>query len=566
MASRARHVIAASVLGLTSVAFAASHAGCVGDDVAVGPTASSGGTSGTSGDPDGGGGGGGACTTNNQCGTSFCVDGVCCAAPCTGQCESCREPGKEGQCVPVTGVPRAGKAACTGAGDALCGGTCDGANRTACGYPTTDCRPGSCTNGTVTNVATCAQGVCPASTTKTCASTLDTKVCGATSCVGVTQVVAGYDFSCALMTDQTVRCWGAGGAGQLGQGAADVNDHLTPVAVKGLSGVTKLTASGAYFGRVCALLSDQTAKCWGSGAFGTLGTGALADSAVPLPVLKAAGMPFAGIKDISAGQNVTCLLDTTGQAWCWGYQGEGTVGDGVSTATNRLYPAAISGGGTGNSAISVGYNHACMTTTATNTSGVRCWGANGNLSVGTTGATSFSTAQTMAYSAANGSIVRPIGVGGERGTSCVIANNSTLSCWGGNAFGQLGRNTNGSATNTATPQPVCSNAACSTNMTLVKSFGVGEQHACAVHETFVKCWGRSNHGELGDGDVATLHSSLFAAGGPALPTAARQIAVGAFHSCVLLADQTVRCWGWNSNGQLGTGGTDDTAVPVMTAF
>lgn len=456
-----------------------------------------------------------------------------------------------------------------GAGDAVCGGSCDLKNRTACTYPTSVCRPGECKSGVTTNAASCDKGACPPATTTVCASTPDKKYCGPTSCVGATQVVAGYDFSCALMTDQTVRCWGAGDSGQLGQGAADLTDHKTPVTVKGLTGVTKLSASVAYVGHVCALLGDQTVRCWGSGANGVLGNGDTANSPVPVQVLKAAATPFTLIKDISTGQNVTCLLDTTGTPWCWGLQLEGSVGDGIQTNTSRLFPIAVTGGAAGSSSIWVGYGHACLTTTATNTSGVKCWGSNTNLAIGIAGGGNYATAQTLAgFATANGTLAAPIVAGGSGDTSCVITNTSTLACWGNNGTHQLGRN--GTTADSATPGNVCrtSTTPCTLAadlLTGVKNFGLGERHACAVTDTFVRCWGRGNHGELGDGNLAD-HTLTNAMTGPSLPTAAKQIAVGGYHTCVLLADQTVQCWGWNGNGQLGNGLSADSATPLVTVF
>lgn len=103
-------------------------------------------------------------------------------------------------------------------------------------------------------------------------------------------------------------------------------------------------------------------------------------------------------------------------------------------------------------------------------------------------------------------------------------------------------------------------------MNLVKSFGLGENHGCAVTDTFVKCWGTSNgYGGLGDGNIAS-HFVTNASVGPTFSSAAKQVAVGGFHSCVLLADQTVLCWGRNGDGQLGDNSNTDSAVPVTTAL
>lgn len=79
-----------------------------------------------------------ACSAARECENGLCVDGVCCASACTGQCESCNEMGTEGTCVPVSGAPRGKRPACAG-DPAVCGGTCDGTNPSACTLaPSTD--------------------------------------------------------------------------------------------------------------------------------------------------------------------------------------------------------------------------------------------------------------------------------------------------------------------------------------------------------------------------------------------------------------------------------------------
>ena len=136
-----------------------------------------------------------ACTAASQCVSGFCADGVCCNAACAGACEACAETSSKGTCVAVSGAPRTGRAACTGAGT-TCGGSCDGTNRASCGYPgaTTSCRSASCTSGTATLAASCTgAGACPAAQTVNCAP----NTCSGTACAGgcsSTQPCAGSNY------------------------------------------------------------------------------------------------------------------------------------------------------------------------------------------------------------------------------------------------------------------------------------------------------------------------------------------------------------------------------------
>lgn len=88
-----------------------------------------------------------ACTATRECGSGFCVDGVCCNAECTGQCESCGATATKGTCTPITGTPATGKTACIGAGTP-CAGSCDGKNGATCAYPAAVECSASCVSGT----------------------------------------------------------------------------------------------------------------------------------------------------------------------------------------------------------------------------------------------------------------------------------------------------------------------------------------------------------------------------------------------------------------------------------
>jgi hypothetical protein len=97
------------------------------------------------------------------------VDGVCCDSACDGQCEACNESGHSGECIPTNGAPKGGRAPCQGVGQ--CAGTCDGAYRPACVFPSheTVCGPSACVNGVEQSAAVCNTTVtCLLPTTKDC--------------------------------------------------------------------------------------------------------------------------------------------------------------------------------------------------------------------------------------------------------------------------------------------------------------------------------------------------------------------------------------------------------------
>ena len=140
------------------------------------------------------------CRNAAQCQSGFCVDGVCCNAPCSEQCMACDVAGAVGTCSQVpAGSPRGSRPACGGAGTA-CGGQCTAASATACTYPAaeTSCRSASCTNGATsasqTTAASCdGRGACGAGVTSGCGIYM----CGAagacaTGCAGDFDCVGGY--------------------------------------------------------------------------------------------------------------------------------------------------------------------------------------------------------------------------------------------------------------------------------------------------------------------------------------------------------------------------------------
>src|SRR5262249_12283496 len=100
------------------------------------------------------------------------------------------------------------------------------------------------------------------------------------------EIAAGYQHSCARLSDDTVRCWGNNDAGQLGDGTMG-GFRSAPVTVLDLTGARELALSKSHS---CARLSDGTAKCWGSNDSGQLGDGSTTSSSKPVSVTGIAGV------------------------------------------------------------------------------------------------------------------------------------------------------------------------------------------------------------------------------------------------------------------------------------
>jgi alpha-tubulin suppressor-like RCC1 family protein len=209
-------------------------------------------------------------------------------------------------------------------------------------------------------------------------------------------LAAGGTHDCGLSPGGTAYCWGYNESGQLGVGTTTGpsmcrNGACSPDPVPMVTGLrwASITAGGAH---TCGLIPAGEAYCWGSNSYGQLGVGSLTGpetchvrydfpcSSVPVPV--ATTLRWASI---TGGVGRTCGLTTGGEAYCWGLNSDGQLGNG-STA-NSAVPVAVSGGLTFG-ALALGAFHTCGRTT---TDEVYCWGANGSgqLGDGTTISTSM---------------------------------------------------------------------------------------------------------------------------------------------------------------------------------
>ncbi|UQA62196.1 RCC1 domain-containing protein [Polyangium aurulentum] len=155
------------------------------------------------------------------------------------------------------------------------------------------------------------------------------KLAAVTGVKGAKDLALGAHFGCALLGDGTARCWGANGAGQLGDGTTV--HRPAPVVVAGLSGVTAI-ALGAEHG--CAIVEGGAVRCWGKNDRGQLGDGTREPRSAPVSVVG-----LSGVRAIAAGGGHTCAALGDGTLQCWGENGSGEVGDG--TSEDRADPVPV---------------------------------------------------------------------------------------------------------------------------------------------------------------------------------------------------------------------------------
>ncbi len=372
---------------------------------------------------------------------------------------------------------------------------------------------------------------------------------------GIAKIVPAYDSTCALMTNGTAKCWGYNNDGELGNG--NFTDSLTPVNVKGpsgsgvLSGIVDLTA-GEY--HTCALLADGTAKCWGYNNSGELGDGTFTDRNLPRTVKAPNGSgALSGITQLVASTDTTCARLNSGQARCWGYNLYGGIGDGTTTHRNlprTVKPASGTGAMTNIFAVAPGYYTSCF---LINGGTARCVGYNGDGELGNGTTTDSLTPVTVLNGSGVGALSGITFMESSYFNTCVALSNGQARCWGDNNDGEVGDGTSGNYR--SLPRTV-KNAAGTGALTGVVELTVDGYQACVRFATgTAQCWGYNYYGVIGDGTTVDRSKPRDVKNSNGVGALANitQIQTGPYSTCARLTDGTARCWGYNFEGNLGSG-------------
>ena len=361
------------------------------------------------------------------------------------------------------------------------------------------------------------------------------------------RIAAGRVHTCALLDDGSVKCWGHNRYGQLGQGSSclsacedtstavldlrgdepgEMGDQLRPIPL-GTDRTAKAITAGDDFN--CALLDDDSVKCWGKNDRGQL------------------------------GQGTSCTSGCGAGGAAYDHRGDepDEMGDALPAVALGTSRKAI--------ALSAGADHVCA---VLDDRSLKCWGANGSAQLGT----------DDQYPRGDGpgemgDMLLPVALGVDDTSgvllaagaahTCVVLDGRALKCWGDNAFGQLGLE-DARALRGGTPDdPIHALLAVQLSSTLMPSgLECGVAHCCArLGAGTLKCWGGNELGQLGLGDQEARGNKLGDRGDglPAvrvLPVSAASVAsvaAGSQHTCAVADDGSVRCFGRNGEGQLGIG-------------
>jgi len=338
--------------------------------------------------------------------------------------------------------------------------------------------------------------------------------------------------------------------------------------------VAPISLCGGY---ACAFLDDKSLKCWGYNGGGQLGLGDI-NNRGDAPGEMGDNLPAV---DLGTGRTATaifckysqtCALLDDKSVKCWGNNYNGQLG--LGDTNNRgdapgemgdNLPAVDLGTGRTATAIFCTYSHACA---LLDNKSVKCWGSNynGQLGLGDTNNRGDAPGEMgdnlPAVDLGTGRTATAISIGGSH--ACALLDNKSVKCWGSNYNGQLGlgdTNYRGDAPGEMGDNLPAVDLGTGRTATAIST---GGSHTCALlDDKSVKCWGYNYNGELGLGDTNNRGDAPGEMGDnlPAVDLGTGRMATAILNdgsrTCALLDNKSVKCWGYNYSGQLGLGDTNN---------
>jgi alpha-tubulin suppressor-like RCC1 family protein len=362
-------------------------------------------------------------------------------------------------------------------------------------------------------------------------------------------ISAGGRHSCALGLGGVVYCWGFNGDAELGIGDVALGSgpvFATPQPAATTGNVTFRDISTGM-GHSCAVALTGEAFCWGSNVDGRIGQQSHTTERFELPQQVRTTYTFT---DVSSGRAHNCGIGFSTRPVCWGsnHDGEAGVVFGPAITTDSAtidFPQYVNNpvftlGAIG---ITAGGVHGCAATAVGQT---YCWGNNvfGQLGDGTNNRSTSPALVTGAQA------FIAVAAGGYH--TCGLTAAGAAWCWGSNSSGQLG------AAPIASNVPVAVTGAIS-----YSQITTGTSHSCGLGAGGIAyCWGDNTYGQLGDGSTTSRGTPAPVVAGVTFAS----ISAGDRHTCAISTGNIAYCWGDNEFGALGDGTLVNRSVPVKVRF
>ena len=292
-----------------------------------------------------------------------------------------------------------------------------------------------------------------------------------------------------------------------------------------------------------------------TGSIGAIFITACAYLAVPTPVRVRANISISAIDPtgrIAAGDKHTCAIAVNNIIWCWGDNQFSQLGSSALPDLPSLIPVQTTSlpGSRIAHRVAAGANHTCVLATDGT---VWCWGQNGN---GNLGDGSFLNQGDPVQVVLDGTATM-IAAGGS--TTCAALSDNSLKCWGKGSSGQIG---NGAAL-LSNGTPVSTSLV--PDSFTVAHIEIGTTHSCAISVAGAAwCWGQSTFGRLG---TTASSNAVTPTATASLGSTASEVAAGGAHTCALLSNGTISCFGSNNMGQLGQAlATTSSSTPTLVTL
>jgi cysteine-rich repeat protein len=303
----------------------------------------------------------------------------------------------------------------------------------------------------------------------------------------------------------------------------------------------------------CGVFAGGAVKCWGAGNQSGDGMGG-GERPVPVDVV---GLSHGAVM-VSCGEYHTCAVMESGGVKCWGDNIMGQLGDG--TTEGAAAPVDVTG--LPAPALSVGCSSR-FSCAALSSGRVFCWGQNAN---GVLAVDPFAVSSSPLPVEVGGMSENALSVAAGSSHVCALLEGGFVKCWGGNFYGQLGMG-GVTADPALTPILVTNDSAGTNPLPDAVQVTCGSFHACAVTDDgmgsrFLYCWGYNYQHQLGF-DSSPASENPYAGLVTVVAGQVREAAAGSAHTCAVMQDGAVMCWGENSRGQLGGGNTSPTNLGVQ---